>query len=50
MLPGLAGAAMASWGASMVYGPAGWILGGTFLLWIGNDLNASATPPPAGER
>ena len=38
LAPSLAGAAMVSLGASMVYLPAGVILGGGFLLWIGTEL------------
>jgi hypothetical protein len=33
-LPGLAGAAMVSWGAAMVYEPAGLIVGGAFMLLL----------------
>lgn len=42
-LIGLAGAAMASWGVSMIYAPAGWILGGGFLLWLAKELATSAS-------
>ena len=41
-LIGLAGAAMVSWGASMVYSPAGWITGGAFLCWAARELSAVA--------
>jgi hypothetical protein len=52
VLPGLAGAAMASWGVSMIYGPAGWITGGVFLLAFGFENNAKKAPPrpPAAHR
>lgn len=36
--PSLAGAAMVSLGAAMIYSPAGVIAGGGFLLWIGTEL------------
>lgn len=39
---GLTGAALVSWGAAMIYTPAGWIAGGGFLLWLANDLSAAA--------
>lgn len=39
VLPGLAGAAMVSWGAAMIYTPAGWILGGGFILAAGFENN-----------
>lgn len=39
---GLTGAALVSWGAAMIYIPAGWIAGGAFLLWLANDLSAAA--------
>lgn len=38
LAPSLAGAAMVSLGASMVYTPAGVVIGGAFLLWIGTEL------------
>ena len=38
-MPGLAGAAMVSYGIAMIYLPAGVIAGGAFLLWIGTELN-----------
>lgn len=41
-LVGLAGAAMVSWGASMIYSPAGWITGGCALLWAANELSGVA--------
>lgn len=44
-LPGLAGAAMVSWGAAMIYTPAGWITGGAFLLAFGFENNAKAQRP-----
>ena len=51
VLPGLAGAAMVSWGASMIYEPAGWVAGGAFLLAFGFENNAKKAPkPPAGHR
>lgn len=37
--PGFAGAAMVSYGAAMIYRPAGVIAGGAFLLWFGTELN-----------
>lgn len=40
VLPGLAGAAMVSWGAAMIYTPAGWIAGGIALLAFGREINA----------
>ena len=40
VLPGLAGAAMASWGVAMIYTPAGWITGGIALLAFGREINA----------
>lgn len=39
VLPGLAGAAMVSWGAAMIYTPVGWMLGGVFLLAFGYEEN-----------
>jgi len=39
-VPSLAGAAMVSLGAAMVYLPAGVIAGGAFLLWMGTELNS----------
>lgn len=36
--PSLAGAAMVSTAAAMVYVPAGVAIGGGFLLWIGTEL------------
>jgi hypothetical protein len=39
VLPGLAGAAMVSWGAAMIYTPVGWMLGGTSLLYFGYEEN-----------
>lgn len=46
VLPGLAGAAMVSWGAAMIYTPAGWIAGGAFLLAFGfeNNQHRASTP------
>lgn len=41
-LVGLAGAAMVSWGASMIYSPAGWIIGGGFLIWAALELSRVA--------
>ena len=38
-VPSLAGAAMVSAGAAMIYTPAGVIIGGGFLLWIGTEMN-----------
>jgi hypothetical protein len=38
----LAGAAIVSWGAAMIYTPAGWILGGGFLLWAASELSSAA--------
>lgn len=38
-LVGLAGAAMVSWGVSMIYSPAGWITGGAFLCWTAFELS-----------
>lgn len=40
VLPGLAGAAMVSWGAAMIYTPAGWMVGGTALLAFGYEVNS----------
>lgn len=40
VLPGLAGAAMVSWGAAMIYTPAGYITGGLMLLAIAYEINA----------
>lgn len=40
VLPGVAGAAMVSWGAAMIYTPAGWIAGGVFLLGAGFEFNS----------
>lgn len=40
VLPGLAGAAMVSWGAAMIYTPAGWITGGIALLIFGYEGNS----------
>lgn len=40
VLPGLAGAAMTSWGAAMIYTPAGWMLGGGALLAFGYEVNS----------
>lgn len=37
-LPGLAGAALVSWGAALVYLPAGVILGGVFLLAMDRQI------------
>jgi hypothetical protein len=39
LLPGLAGAALVAWGAAQVYAPAGWILGGVFLLMADRQIN-----------
>lgn len=44
LLPGLAGAAMASYGTALVYKPAGVILGGLFLLAIDRQLSPRARP------
>lgn len=41
-LIGLAGAAMVSCGAAMIYNPAGWICGGAFLLLLAFELSAVA--------
>jgi hypothetical protein len=41
-LIGLAGAALVSWGAAMIYVPAGWIAGGAFLLWLATELAGAA--------
>jgi hypothetical protein len=50
-LIGLAGAAMVSWGASMIYSAAGWIAGGGFLLWLAYDLsNAAGARAAAAQR
>jgi hypothetical protein len=38
-IPGLAGSALVSYGAAMVYRPAGFITGGAFLLWLGTEMN-----------
>lgn len=45
VLPGLAGAAMASWGASMIYEPAGWITGGIALLIFAREINGVPKAP-----
>jgi len=45
---GAAGACLVSWGAAMIYVPAGWICGGGFLLWIANELAAVAATRAAG--
>ena len=38
---------MASWGAAMIYTPAGWIAGGVALLWFGREINGMpSTPKP----
>lgn len=42
-VPGLAGSAMASYGAALIYRPAGFIAGGAFLLWLGTELNRRRT-------
>jgi len=44
----LAGAAIISWGASMIYSPAGWIIGGGFVLWLGSELSAMAAARQQG--
>jgi hypothetical protein len=49
VFPALAGFAMVSWGAAMVYVPAGWMLGGLSLLWIGSEINAAPPIPPRGD-
>ena len=38
LVPGLAGAGMVSWGAALVYVPAGVILGGVFLLAMDRQI------------
>lgn len=45
--PALAGFALVSWGAAMIYVPAGWIAGGCSLLLIGRELNAA---PASAQR
>jgi hypothetical protein len=45
VLPGLAGAAMVSWGAAMIYTPAGWMLGGVMLCAIGYEVNQRGGRP-----
>ena len=45
----LAGAAIVSWGASMIYTPAGWIVGGGFVLWLGSELSAAAAARQQGQ-
>jgi hypothetical protein len=48
--PSLAGFSLVSWGAAMIYVPAGWITGGIALLIIGRELNSVPKPPrPGGE-
>jgi hypothetical protein len=47
--PALAGFALMSWGAAMIYVPAGWICGGASLLLIGRELNAAPAAPRGGE-
>jgi len=48
--PSLAGFSLVSWGAAMIYVPAGWITGGIALLIIGRELNATPKPArPGGE-
>ena len=46
VLPGLAGAGMVSWGAALVYLPAGVILGGVFLLAMDRQIKLG---PRGGE-
>lgn len=48
VLPALAGFSLVSWGAAMIYSPAGWITGGLALLAIAREINA-APKPPRGE-
>jgi len=45
LLPGLAGAGLASWGTAMAYLPAGVILGGVFLLAMDRQIKIR----PGGE-
>lgn len=47
--PALAGFALVSWGAAMIYVPAGWIAGGISLLLIARDVN-SGPPAPSGDQ
>jgi hypothetical protein len=50
VVPALAGFSLVSWGAAMIYTPAGWIAGGLSLLVLGWDLNRAPVAPqrPAG--
>lgn len=45
--PALAGFGLVSWGAAMIYTPAGWIAGGLSLLLIGREINQGPQPPKA---
>jgi hypothetical protein len=45
VLPSLAGFGLVSWGAAMIYTPAGWITGGVSLLILGWDLNRTPVAP-----
>lgn len=49
-LVALVGAALVSWGAAMIYSPAGWITGGAFLLWLANDLSTAAAARTAAAQ
>jgi hypothetical protein len=48
MVPGMAGAGLVAYGAALVYPPAGFIVGGLFLLWFGSEINRLPKPqePP----
>lgn len=46
ILPGMAGAAMVSYGAAMIYTPAGVIIGGAFLLLIDRQIALGAQKRP----
>ena len=46
ILPGMAGAAMVSYGAAMIYTPAGVIIGGGFLLLLDRQIAVGAQKRP----
>lgn len=49
MIPGLAGAGLAAYATSLIYYPAGLIVGAAFLLAFGAEVNRTPKPPEPPE-